>query len=121
MKWKYDGDIIFAYDDISDSELIENKLQMIYRLYPEFKKQIKFYIFCGFDRKNMYDDKFWINDIKGVFDRCFLISKYSAFPYVMRHENAYSSPYEKIYTYLASWANQPSIYKSFDFKTYCIC
>ena len=119
--WKYDGDIIFAFDNIEDKDLIVNKMNLLYKVIPSFKKQLKFYVFCGFARNNIYNDNFWLNDIKDTFERCKILSKYSAFPYTMRHENAYLSPYEKIYTYIASWTNQPSIFKSFTFEEYCKC
>lgn len=120
VTWKkYEGDIIFAFDNIEDKDLIVSKLDMIYNMYPKYNKQFKFYVFCGFDRDGIYDENFWLKDIKETLYRCWILSKYSSFPYIMRHQNAYSSPYEKIYTYLASWTNQPSIFKSFTFEQYC--
>ena len=119
VTWKYDGDFIFAFDNIEDKDLIVSKLDMIYNLYPDFNKQMKFYVFCGFDRNDVYDNDFWLKDIKDCLHRCWILSKYSAFPYIMRHQNAYTSPYKDIYTYLASWTNQPNIYKSFTFEEYC--
>lgn len=122
-KWskQYDGDFIFAFDNIEDKNLIISKLERIYELYPNFKHQMKFYCFCGFDRNNVYDENFWIKDLKILFERIFILSKYSCFPYVMRHENYKNSPYFNMYINIASWTNQPNIFKSFDFKTYCIC
>lgn len=119
--WKYDGDFIFAFDNIEDSDLIASKLDLIYTLYPQWKHQMKFYCFCGFDRENKYNKEFWVKDIKDLFDRIFILSKYSCFPYVMRHENHKLSPFADVYTYIASWCNQPSVFKSFSFKLYCIC
>lgn len=119
--WKYDGDIIFAFDNIEDKDLIIEKLNLLYDTIPLFKKQLKFYVFCGFSRDNVYTEEFWLKDIKDTFERCKILSKYSVFPYIMRHQNAYNSPYEKVYTYLASWTNQPSIFKSFTFEEYCKC
>lgn len=49
MSWKYDGDFIFAFDNIEDKEVIEKKLTRLYDLYPENKKNLKFYVFCGFN------------------------------------------------------------------------
>lgn len=47
-KWKYDGDFIFAFDNIADKQTIINKLDMLYQVSPNWKKQMKFYCFCGF-------------------------------------------------------------------------
>lgn len=118
---KYDGDFIFAFDNIEDKDLIVSKLERLYELYPNFKHQMKFYCFCGFDRNGVYDEDFWTQDLEQLFERIFILSKYSCFPYVMRHENYKNSPYANMYVSIASWTNQPSIFKAFDFKTYCIC
>lgn len=121
QKWKYDGDFIFAFDNIEDKNIIINKMEMLYHEAPEWKKQIKFYCFCGFDRQNKYDFDFWVRDIKELFDRFFILAKYSAHPYVMRHENYKKSPFYHLYDAIAAWVNQPSIYSTFDFEMFCKC
>lgn len=122
-KWskKYDNDLIFAFDNIDDKDLIISKLELLYKELPEFKHQMKFYCFCGYDRKNIYDYEFWLNDIKNLFTRFFVLAKYSAHPYVMRHENYKNSPFYHLYDAIAAWANQPAIYSTFDFNTFCKC
>lgn len=118
---KYDGDFIFAFDNIEDKDLIISKLDMLYREVPNFKHQMKFYCFCGFDRDGIYDEVFWLKDIETLFERFFVLAKYSAHPYVMRHENYKTSPYYHLYDAIAAYANQPSIYSTFDFETFCKC
>lgn len=120
VSWKYDGDLIFAFDNIADKEIIESKLQKIYSLYPKFKKRLKFYVFCGYDRVGKYDNDFWLQDIKDIFERCFILAKYSAVPYIMRFEKAYSSPYSGLYSVIASWCNQPSFFKKMTFEQFAI-
>lgn len=120
VTWKYDGDFIFAFDNIQDKTLIESKLKRIFELYPNFKKRMKFYVFCGFDRNGKYDDEFWINDIQDIFERCFILAKYSALPYIMRFEKAYQSEYAGLYSTLASWCNQPSFFKKMTFRQFSI-
>lgn len=121
QKWKYDGDFIFAFDNIEDKDIIINKMQMLYSAAPDWKKQMKFYCFCGFDRQGKYDYDFWVKDIKELFDRFFILAKYSAHPYVMRHENYKKSPFYHLYDAIAAYANQPSIYSTFDFEMFCKC
>lgn len=116
VSWKYDGNYIFAFDNIEDKELIENKLKTIYNLHPNFKGNLKFYVFCGFDRNNIYDENFWKQDIIDIFERCFILSKYGAVPYIMRHENYNNSPYKGIYINLSAWCNQVSFFKKMSFK-----
>ena len=49
MEWKYDTDFTFAFDDIKDREIIECKLKRIRELYPDLKKNLRFFVFCGFN------------------------------------------------------------------------
>lgn len=120
MTWKYDGDFIFAFDNIEDSELIESKLKRIFELYPNFKKRMKFYVFCGFDRNAVWDNDFWIKDIQQVFERCFILAKYSALPYIMRFNKVYESDYAGLYSVIASWCNQASFFKKMTFRQFAI-
>jgi hypothetical protein len=121
VSWKYDEDYIFAFDNIADKELIEIKLKRIFELYPDFRKRLKFYVLCGYDRNGKWNQEFWERDIKETFERIFILSKYSALPYIMRYEKCYTSKYSSTYTNLASWCNQPSIFKKFSYKLFCQC
>lgn len=120
VSWKYDGDFIFAFDNIEDRPIIEKKLQRIFELYPNWKKRMKFYVFCGFDKSGKYDEQFWLNDICNIFERAFILAKYSASPYVMRFEEVYKSKYSGLYSAISAWANQQSFFKKTTFKEYCI-
>lgn len=121
MTWKYDGDFIFAFDNIEDKDIIEKKLQRIFELYPTTKKHFKFYILCGYDRSEKWDISFWEQDIKDTFERIRILSKYSALPYIMRYEKCYSSNFSGAYSTLAAWCNQPSIFKKFSYRDFCRC
>lgn len=121
VSWKYDGDYIFAFDNIEDKEVIEGKLKRLYELYPNFKRQLKFYVFCGYDKEDKYGDDFWAKDIETVFMRALTLAKYSALPYVMRYEKCYTSPYAGMYSVLGGWCNQPDIFKKFSFRMFAIC
>ena len=115
FKSKYDGDYKFAFDNIADAEIIESKLKLI----REFtNKSIKFYVFCGFDRNDIWDDSFWKQDILDIMDRIKLLMKYHALPYIMRFIRYKESPYEKLYTELARWCNQPAFIKKKSFREF---
>ena len=105
---RYDGDLIFAFDNVNDSEVIEEKLKLIQKF---GKKNIKFYVFCGFDRNGKYDKNFWQNDFKDLFTRIEILGKYGAKPYIMRHENYLKSPYQGMYKNIAAWCNQPFLFR----------
>lgn len=120
-KWKYDGDLIFAFDNIEDKDLIESKLRMFRDVAPHYTRRLKFYVFCGFDKDNIYDDTFWQKDIHDLFERIEILARYDALPYVMRYEKVYKSEYSSFYASVAAWCNQPSLFRSFPFRTFCQC
>lgn len=112
----YDGDYTFAFDKISDYELIHKKLKLI-RKYTN-TTSIKFYVLCGFEST---DGK----DIENVFIRIALIMKFKCLPYIMRFQNKNETPwkhskYRGMYIALARWCNQPSIYKKMSFRQFAI-
>lgn len=118
-KWKYDGDFIFAFDNIKDKDKIVEKLDILNNYIGKRRK--KFYVFCGFDRDAKYDNEFWERDIEELLERIYILKSKNALPYVMRHENYTNSPYKWIYIQLAAWANQPLLFKTFDFITFVKC
>ncbi|MBR1806373.1 MAG: hypothetical protein IJ774_08320, partial [Selenomonadaceae bacterium] len=115
FKSRYDGDFIFAFDDVNDAPLIEEKLQLIKRY---TNRRVKFYVLCGFDRAGKYDADFWERDLDSVLKRAELLKRYDCLPYVMRHENYRASPHRKLYNRLTDWANQPHMFLKKTFAEY---
>lgn len=119
FKSKYDGDFIFAFDNITDKEIIEKKAHMI-RKYVKTKGQnIKFYVLCGFDREDKYDLEFWKQDIRDTFERIFILAKYNFKPYIMRYNKYKESPLYGSYVNIACWCNQPSLFNNLSYKQFC--
>ena len=114
---KYSGDFIFAFDNIEDRELIEEKL-IIWKKY--ITKTTKLYVFCGFDRNDKWNDDFWEQDIIDTLERIKILMEYGCIPYIMRFERYKESPYKDMYVTLARWCNQPSMFKKKSFRTYCL-
>lgn len=106
---KYYGEITFAFDDFKDYRLIEKKLKLI-REYTS--REIKFYVLCGFDKRNTYDEAFWFVDIFLLFKRIELLGRYRALPYIMRFNKYEESPYRGIYVTIARWCNQPGFFRN---------
>ena len=104
----YDGEYIFAFDNIADYDLIHRKLELI-REYSN--KQCKFYVLVAFDRCSVYDEEFWKNDIFDCMKRCELLFKYNCIPYIMRFEKYKESPYYYLYNAISAWCNQPAFVK----------
>lgn len=120
-QWKYDGEVIFAFDNIEDKYLIMSKFELIRKTAPNWKRELKFYVFCGWDKNNIYDDAFWEKDIRNLFERITILRAYGAKPYVMRFEKVYESEYSSFYATVAAYCNQPSMFKSFSFRLFAQC
>lgn len=111
----YDGDYTFAFDNISDYELIHKKLRLI-RKYTK-ASNIKFYVLVGFESTDA-------QDIENMWKRVELLMRYQCLPYIMRYRNKNETPWEYseyrgMYVTMARWCNQPSFYKKKSFRQYC--
>lgn len=115
FKSKYDGDYIFAFDNVADYEIIEKKLKML-RKYTN--KIPKFYTFCGFDRNDVWDNDFWKQDLYDLWKRIELLMRYQCLPYIMRFNRYEESPYRGIYIAIANWCNEPSLFKKKSFREF---
>lgn len=113
---KYYGDYIFAFDFLGDREIIENKLTMWKK---HIRKTTKLYVFCGFDRNDIWDKDFWLQDIIDIFERIKILMKYGCLLYIMRFNRYEDSPYRGMYITLARWCNQLNCFKKKSFRDYC--
>ena len=105
---RYDGDFMFAFDNLADAERIEAKI----RLARQYTQAIlKFYCFCGFDRADKWDADFWRQDIFDLFRRIKILMQHRCLPYIMRYNRYVESPYRGVYISIARWCNQPSFFK----------
>ncbi len=115
---KYKGDYTFSFDNIKDKSVVENKLKL-WRKYC--KKTTKLFILCGFDENDKYDNDFWLNDIRSIFERLRILMENQCIPYIMRYNKVYESDYKGLYSVIASWCNQPSFFKKMDIKLFSKC
>lgn len=111
----YDGDYTFAFDNISDYDLIHRKLKLI-RKYTK-ATAIKFYVLVGFESTD-------VTDIENMWKRVALLMEYRCVPYIMRYQNKNDTPWKRsefreMYITMARWCNQPSFYKKISFRQYC--
>jgi len=112
---KYDGDFTFAFDKISDYDIIHEKLKLISKY--KKKKSVKFYVLVGYDSVDA-------KDIENAFIRIDLLLRYGCLPYIMRFQNKNDTPwkqskYRALYVAIARWCNQPSIIKKMSFRQFC--
>jgi len=106
--------LYFAFDDIKEKSIIEEKL----KLWREhYRKHTSMYVLCGYDESSNYDDEFWARDIESTLERIKVCMKYNVFPYIMRYKNYKSapSPYYGMYICLASWCNQKGTIVKYSF------
>lgn len=115
---KYVGEYIFAFDNIEDRELIERKLAIWKKHFQTNTWLAKFYVLTGFDRQDIYDEKFWIQDIIDLFERIRILMQYNCLPYVMLHENFLKSPFVSLYRAIRSWCNAPRVFNKQSFKEF---
>ena len=111
----YDGDLTFAFDNVSDYDLIHEKLKLIRKYAPT--KSIKFYVLVGFEGTDA-------TDIANAFKRIELLMRYKCLPYIMRYQDKNRTPwkeskYKGMYVSMARWGNQPSIFKKMSFRQFC--
>lgn len=112
----YDGDYTFAFDNISDYDLIHRKLKLI-RKYTK-ATAVKFYVLVGFESTD-------VTDIENMWKRVALLMKYRCVPYIMRYQNKNDTPWKRsefreTYITMARWCNQPSIFKKMSFRQFCV-
>ena len=113
---KYDGELIFAFDDVADSLIIENKLSTFRE---NSNKAVRVYLFCAYDPNGRYDTDFWLADIESVFKRLQILGKYQALPYLMRYDKYLDSPIAGLYKTLANYCNAAGFFKTSSFTQYC--
>lgn len=116
--WRYDGEVIFAFDNIEDKNFITWKLGQIRTIVPRWTRGLKFYVFCGCDKQGRYDIEFWKRDISNLFERIFILKSFGCLPYVMRVERVYETEYSRFYASVAAWCNQPSFFKKLTFREF---
>jgi len=112
----YGGSFNFAFDDIDDKEVILEKLKIWEKHWN--KNRTKFYVLCGFDKTKNYDESFWLQDIINTFERIKIMFKHGCYPYVMRYKKYKNSPFSGLYINIASWTNQPHLFKKMSFREF---
>lgn len=113
---RYDGDFTFAFDNLSDYELIHKKLEILRK--HRKRKGIRFYVLVGFESTDY-------KDIEGAFIRIELLLRYGCLPYIMRYQSKDTAPwqeskYRALYVTMARWCNQANIVKKMTFREFCI-
>lgn len=135
-KSKCSGDYIFAFDHVDEYDRVCSRLK---KWREHCSKETKIYLICAFDSffYNKYsivgEDSPYLKkmcslttlkekelmDIEYLFERIRVCLEYDCLPYIMRYEKYKKSEYRGLYTQIARWCNQPSIFKKMSFKEFC--
>lgn len=102
----YMGEYIFAFDDISYQPVIEEKYAIV-RKYIKSDWRTKFYVYCH--------PKMAVREIRDRIDWCM---ENKALPYIMRDFECFDSENKNFYTDIASWCNQPGLFKNMSFEEF---
>jgi hypothetical protein len=103
-KLNYYKEYIFAFDNIKYRNLIGDKLEL---LYWRRDWQFKFFVYVHPNMK-----------IEDTLERIRYLGSKKCLPYIMRDITCWNSEYKDFYTDIASWCNQPSLFKKMTFKTF---
>ncbi len=107
---RYYGDVIFAFDNVADADVFKRKAEL-YRTYC--RKPTKAYLLCGFYKNG-------IDELRDLFKRIEILSRFKIRPYVMRHENVANDAFAPIYVDIARWANQPAFFVKESFSQFVV-
>ena len=108
-KLNYIDRYTFAFDDKRQEKIITEKMNIAKR-YIGNDCKLRFFIYCHPDM-----------DIKNdVYYRIMWCRKNKVIPYLMRHISCWDSKNRKLYIDLASWCNQPHIFRKMDFEEFII-
>lgn len=116
---KLDERIFFAFDDIRDRDIIIRKLEQLRETVSLGRKMIM-YVLCGFDRKGLWKEEFWVQDIRDTLERVRILMCYGCLAYIMRYEKCWQSPYRGMYITISRWCNQPAQYTKKSLREFCI-
>lgn len=98
------GEYTFAFDNIASLPIIEEKIKLLAWAKPW---QLRFFVYVNPDMplSDTVQRITWLRDKKCL-------------PYVMRDIKCWDSPFHEFYVDLASWCNQPGIFKKLTFAEF---
>jgi hypothetical protein len=115
---KYEGNYIFAFDDIADRDLIEEKLTIWNKHSKRDNPSAVLYCFTCFDRSGRYDKEFWLQDLIDLLERMKILMKHKSRPYVMRFERHVDNPHAKMVQLISSYCNSGRMFQKMSLNEY---
>lgn len=116
---KYEGNFVFAFDNIADKEMIIKKL-VLWNKYTKKKNPCAvLFCFCCFDINDVYDMKFWLKDTVDLLERIRILMEHGARPYIMQFEKHKENPLNDLYSSIKSWCNSGSCFQKQSLRDFC--
>lgn len=106
-KLDYMGEYFFAFDDVKLTKFMDDVMPLV-KKYISKPWKIKLFLYVNAEKMEPEDT------VKRI-EWC---REHECLPYVMRDINCYGSDYEKFYTDVAAYGNQPGIFKKMDFEEF---
>jgi len=106
---RYIGDYTFAFDDLKFEKQITRKLELFRKHFTRVWK-IRFFIYCNANQDIISDVMYRLNWCRD----------HDVLPYLMRDINCWESSEQDVYTDLAAYCNQPSLWKKMSLNEYII-
>lgn len=107
-KLNYMGEYIFAFDNLNLFDVVNEKLAVL-KKYISKDWRIKFFLYC-------HPDMDITND---VYVRIMWCKEKKVLPYFMRDISCWDSKNAQTYNDFSAWCNQPGIFKTHDYETFC--
>lgn len=103
----YMGEYVFAFDDVRMMGFMDDAIGLVKR-HIGTPWKVKMFVYVDAERMVPEDTVRRVEWLKA----------HECLPYVMRDANCYGSEYGMFYTDVASWCNQPGIFKKMDFREF---
>lgn len=103
-KLKYLGEYVFAFDDYSYLQIIEEKIKVLSWRKPW---QLKFFVYCD-----------PVMQLSNVVKRIEWLKENKCLPYVMRNISCWGSKHSDFYVDIAAWTNQVHLFKTISFAEF---
>lgn len=116
---KYEGNFVFAFDNIADKEMIVKKLVLWNKYTKKRNPCAVLFCFCCFDINDVYDMNFWIQDTINLLERIKILMEHGARPYVMQFEKHKENPLNDLYQSIKSWCNSGRSFQKQSLREFC--
>lgn len=116
---KYEGNFVFAFDNIADKEMIIKKLTLWKKYTRKSNPCAVLFCFCCFDINEVYDMDFWLQDSIDLLARIKILMEFGARPYIMQFEKHKVNPLHELYDSIKSWCNSGSCFQKQSLRDFC--